>query len=456
MVTGAADADSLEAEVSSLDEAGAGVIEHPEGEQTLRVHVPGALPGERIGARVIYRSVHTRGGRRDAWAVATAIHTRSPDRVEPVCPAYGACGGCSFMHQAYPAQLDWKRNRVREEFAKHPTLATVDVAPCVSAPATLGYRNQAKYVYARTDGGVCVLGAYAPRSHAVVDLAGCQVVEPILDETRRVLLGILTSHTVEPYHEVRRSGDLRYVMLRANDAGRVLATLVTARADWPDATALAAEFMAQGQALVGVVLNVNAGSGNALFGAEERLLAGQPTFEDGIGDVRVRLASRSFFQTNRAVGSQIYRDLCAKLPERLERGVDAYSGAGGIALSVLSRVRSVVAIEENRAATEAAAALASERLRVITADASEGLAGIEAADLVVLNPPRKGCSEAVLSEVGRLAPSVVAYVSCDPNSLARDLAVLLRAGAVLTSVVPYDMMPHTPHVETLALLSFRR
>lgn len=453
--TGTTDADCFQAEVSLLDEAGAGIVELAQGEQRLRVHVAGALPGERISGRITYRSVHG-GGRREAWAVASSIDVPSTDRVSPSCPAYGICGGCSLMHVAYHVQLDWKRTRVREALAKHPALAAVEVAACVASPRSVGYRNQAKYVFTRAQGGELLLGAYAPRSHVVVDLAGCQVVEPVLEDTRAALLGILTSHAVEPYHEVRRSGVLRYVLLRANAEGQVLATLVSARTDWQAAGAVAAELVGRCPAVSGVVLNVNSATGNVLLGADDLLLAGQGTFDDVIGEVQVRLASRSFFQANRAVGSRIYRDLCAALPDGLGRAVDAYSGAGGIALSLLSRVREVVAIEVNRAATEAAAAFASDRLRLLTADAALGLAAVEAADVVVLNPPRKGCAVPVLTEVLRLRPRLVAYVSCDPQSLARDLDVLVQAGATVVSVVPYDMMPHTPHVETLALLSLRR
>jgi 23S rRNA (uracil1939-C5)-methyltransferase len=425
------------------------------------VHVAGALPGERVGGRITYRSVHARGGSREAWGALDTIDAPSPDRVTPICPAQGTCGGCSLMHLAYPAQLEWKRARVQDALAKQQGLSAVEVAACVPSPLAVGYRNQAKYVYARGQerqlGGEsgAVLGAYAPRSHDVVDLAGCCVVEPILDQARRVLLGILRSQRVEPYHEVNRTGSLRYAMLRANSAGRVLATLVAARGDWGQAGAVAAAFMAEFPALVGVVLNVNPGTGNALFGETERLLAGQSTLDDAIGDVHVRLASRSFFQANRAVGSRIYRDLAAGLPGGLGTVVDAYSGAGGIALSLLACAREVIAIEENAAATEAASALPGERLRVITGDAAVALAGVDAADVVVLNPPRKGCSEAVLAQVRRLSPRFVAYLSCDPGSLARDLGLLVSTSATIISAVPYDMMPHTPHVETLVVLSLR-
>jgi 23S rRNA (uracil1939-C5)-methyltransferase len=291
------------------------------------------------------------------------------------------------------------------------------------------------------------------------------VIEPVLEETRGILLGILRSHQVEPYHELRRTGPLRYVLLRASAEGRVLATLVAARSDWGQvATAVAAALMQQSPALMGVVLNLNPAAGNALLGKAEELLAGQPTLDDQIGDVTVRLGSRSFFQANRAVGSRIYRDLLARLPgspaspSRLGIAVDAYSGAGGIALSLLPRSSQVIAIEENPAATSAATSLlgASEaaRLRLVTADAAQGLAAVEHADLVVVNPPRKGCSPEVLTELRRLSPRWIAYLSCDPGTLARDLDVL-AADTTVTSVVPYDMMPHTPHVETLALLSRR-
>ncbi len=459
---GALAADRFEAEIVGLDESGAGVAEVADGGESLLLHVTGALPGERIAGRITFRSVHVKSARREAWADLEALVRSSPNRVTPECPAQGKCGGCAIMHLSYQAQLAWKRTRVCEEFAKHPTLASVEVAPCVPSPATFGYRNQAKYIYARCqdgDVGDVVLGAYAPRSHDVVDLAGCRVVEPILDQAREVLLGVLRACAVEPFHEVRRTGTLRYAILRANRDGRVLATLVAASAEWDRAQSVAEDFACKLPALAGVVLNVNPAAGNALLGGEEHLLVGQPSIDDEMGDVRVRLAARSFFQANREVGSRIYRDLVAGLRGDFHRAVDAYAGAGGIALSLVARAKEVVAVEANAAATTVALAawdrpdFCGNRPRVITGDAAAGLAAIDAADLVVLNPPRKGCSEAVLAEVRRLSPRSVVYLSCDPRTLARDLAILARAGATITRAIPYDMMPHTPHVETLVTLS---
>ena len=453
--------DEFEVLCTVLDETGAGVAQAASGSEQLRVHIAGALPRERVRIRLDHLSTHLRNSEREAWASLLDVLAPSPHRVPASCPAYGSCGGCTLMALAYPAQLDLKRERVQAQLAGHLALTALIVDPCVPSPRILGYRNQAKYVFGRAhDSSRPVLGAFAARSHDVVDLAGCQVVEPVLDEARQVLLDVLIEHAVEPFDEILRTGVLRYAVLRATDSGQVMATLVTARADWADAEAVALALCMRCPAVISVILNVNASAGNALLGEHERVLVGQPSVEDTLADVRVRLSSRSFFQANREVASHIYRDIVAAAPEGIACAVDVYAGACGIALSLVSKAREVVAIEENPAATQAAAAFLAEqgadgsRVRVVTGDAARCLANVSAADFVVLNPPRKGCSPDVLAAVARLRPQWLAYLSCDPRTLARDLAVLAAAGAQVVKVTPFDMMPHTQHVETLALVRF--
>ena len=452
--------DEVDLRITELDDLGAGVAEVGSGPRALRVHVAGALPGEGVAARLEHISVHSRAFVREAWAALVSVLETSADRAEPICPSHGNCGGCALMGLAYPAQLEWKRSRVERQLARWRQLSGIPVDACVGSPATLGYRNQAKYVYGRAQqSGQPVLGAFSPRSHTIVDLAGCRVVEPVLDEAAAALLAILRAKAVEPFDETRRTSALRYVVMRATGAGQVMVTMVSARTDWRQAEEVADALAAACPAVVSVVLNVNAGAGNAIFGGEERPLHGQATLEDRVGDVSVRLSSRAFFQANRGVASRIYRDLAAAAPAEVARAVDVYSGAAAIALSLSPMAREVIAIEENAAATQAAAAFIVEqggvagRVRVVTGDAAACLADVDAADVVVLNPPRKGCAEAVLAAVSRLRPRMIAYLSCDPETLARDLAVLVTDGARIVRITPYDMMPHTPHVETLALLA---
>jgi 23S rRNA (uracil1939-C5)-methyltransferase len=432
-----------------LDDQGAGVGESG----GFQVHVPGALPGEAVTAAVDHVSPH--GDR--AWGRLLVIQTPSPDRVAPVCPAYGPCGGCPLQHLAYPAQVSWKSERVRQAAAAEPALAGVPVAGCVPSPRVLGYRNQGKYVYGRAASGAAVLGAYAPRSHQVVDLAGCRVVEPAVEQVAARLRALLAQQTVTPFDERQGRGDLRYAVIRANVAEQVLVTLVAGRRDWDGAAPLAAELRALEPRVSGVVLNVNPGTGNVLYGTEEIPLAGRPTLLDQVADVPVELAARSFFQVNREVAARAYQDLreAAAALAPVRRVVDAYAGAGGIAFALSPLAEEVVAIEESAAATDAASRFAGRRagqVRFVTGDVAEHLAAVGSADLVVLNPPRAGCAPAVLEAVAALGPRLIAYLSCHPTTLIRDLSLLRQRGLVTVEIRPYDMLPHTPHVEALALV----
>src|SRR4051812_38295051 len=192
---------------TALDEGGAGggVVEG------RRLHVAGALPGERVTAVVEHLSPHQG---RPAWGRLAQVLIPSAERVAPVCPGFGSCGGCLLQHLSYPAQVRWKTDRVREAVAAWPALAGVRVADGFPSPSPLGYRNQGKYVCGLDASGALVLGAYAPRSHAVIDLAGCRVVEPPVDEVAATLRGWLRAAAVVPFDERTGQGDLRYVIVR--------------------------------------------------------------------------------------------------------------------------------------------------------------------------------------------------------------------------------------------------
>lgn len=454
--------DPVDLVIGGLDELGAGTGTLVQASPPLRVHVAGALPGEGVTVRLAHLSAHASGPMRDAWADLVAVTRPSRDRVDVVCPAHGACGGCALMALAYPAQLVCARQRVASELERHPSLAGLPVDETVASPSRLGYRNQAKYVYGRlASAALPALGSYAPRSHRLVDLAGCRVVAPVLDEVRAALLDLLRGRVVEPFDERLRTGVLRYVVMHASHAGRVLVTLVAARSDWAAAEEVASSLAVACPAVVGVVLNVNATAANRILGDQERLLWGAGTIDDRVGEVAVRLSSRSFFQANREVAGLIQRAIVAALPGPIGRAVDVYAGAAPFALALGPFADDVVAIEENGAACATVAAFIAEqggtaaRVRVVAADAAAGLAQVDSAEVVVLDPPRKGCAVEVLAAVARLRPALLAYVSCDPASLARDLDALVAAGGRMLRITPFDMMPHTPHVETLALLAFR-
>jgi 23S rRNA (uracil1939-C5)-methyltransferase len=422
------------------------------------IHVRGALPGEEISAHIEHLSTH----RPVAWGTLSVIHRPSSERVAPTCRAYGNCGGCVLQHFSVRAQLAWKEASLRRQVTADPILAAVPIAQAVPSPRALGYRNNSKLAAGRDAAGGLLLGGYAPRSHEVVDLAGCTVIEPALEEVAAGLRAILSSHSVAPYDERRQVGTLRHAILRANGVGQVLVTLVTATDELSAGTAVASALQARHSNVIGMVQNVNPSRGNAIFGTEERTLAGAGAIEDQIGGVRLRISPRAFFQANRMVAQAAYDTLArAVVPAPADRVVDAYAGVGGIALTLASRVGSVIGIESHPGAVADATASARlngiENARFVAGDVADHLAALEGqgagADIVVLNPPRKGCAPAVLRCTAALRPRTIAYLSCAPVTLLRDLTALAGFGYRALQLIPFDMLPHTPHLEVLAILT---
>jgi 23S rRNA (uracil-5-)-methyltransferase RumA len=428
----------LTVQIDDLDDDGRGV-----GTAAGRaVHVAGALPGETVRARVEHESPHAPR----AWAELVArVGAPAEERVPVACPAFGACGGCTLQHLAYPAQLTFKRRLVERALGR-------PVADVIASPRELHYRNKAKYVVAPG----LRLGSYAPGSHRVVDMAGCQVPEEPIDEVARAALRLLDG--VPAYDERARTGELRYLVVRASGDGELLVVVVAASTRARPAIARAARALrAAKPAVAGVVLNVNATTGGAIFGAEDHVLDGAGTLADRVGDVRLELSARAFFQINRAQAARLYAHVARGAGPRL-RAVDLYSGVGGIALTLARRGAAVVGVETAAAAiADARRSAAANALAVdfLVADAGPGLP--EAArrlggvDLVVVNPPRKGLAPAARAAIlAARAPRVI-YVSCGPKSLAGDLAAL-SGGYRVVEVQPFDLMPGTPQVETVVAL----
>ncbi len=426
----------VEVRLTGLDAEGAAVGRVDD----LTVHVAGGAPDERVSVRVEHRSPH----RADVWATLLKVVEPSAARVAPACPAYGSCGGCRLEHLDYAAQLAWKTSLVRELLSP----LSSEVAACVPSPRPLGYRNREKRVFAEV-AGRRVLGAYAPRTHDVVDLAGCRVSEPPLDEVAAALCARLQN--VRPHSD---GGTLRYAVIRVNHAGQVLLVLITATREFPDGESLARDLVTARPELVGVVQNLNDSDGNVLQGAEDWPLYGVATLEERVGPVRLRLSPTSFFQANREIATRIYSDArdAANL-DGSERVVDAYCGVGGLALTLAPGAREVLGIESHAASIADARASAelngAANARFEVGDAAEKLQRYHA-DVVVLNPPRKGCAPELLSAIEARR---ILYVSCNPDTLARDLSLLAARGYRLERAQPYDMLPQTSHVEVLAVLT---
>ena len=382
------------------------------------------------------------------------------------CPHRPPCSGCPLWDQPYAEQLAGKLRTARETLATrnlshwHPDqLETIHPS---SQP--LHYRNRAKLVARAGSDGRLRLGLYQAGTHEVVDVPGCPVQSAALNEAVEVVREVVAGSGLTIYDETRHTGSLRYVALREGQAGQqLLIGLVTRTAVDAEVEAVSRALHERLPNLVGSLGNHNPEVGNVIFGAATRVLVGQDYLEETVLGTRVRLGLTSFFQVNTAVAQRAYERIRAGL--ELSGGdtlLDLYAGVGSIGLVAATRVASVLAIEENAEAVALGqSAAAAQGLANLTFHAGLvedllpqlSLLADAARSAVVVNPPRKGLHRQVIDALVAARPSRLAYLSCNPFTLARDLERLIAGGFALRSVECFDMFPQTEQVETLALLS---
>lgn len=419
------------------------------------VFVPFALPGERVRVRVLS------AGRKHGRAELLAVERASPERVSARCSHFGSCGGCDFQVLSATAQQRVKTQRVAKAlaFALKVPADTLPIRPLAAPPDPWGQRNKIALVLHPDPERYLRAGLYARRSQAVVPLRECPVSSP--DGVAVALrladaLRMLRPPIADPH---RQSPGLRALVVRtANGTGEPHALLVGTEPGCPQAEELVAAARTAGA--VSVAYNCNPDFGPNLLGRETRLLAGPTRVREQVDALTYLVSPGAFFQTSAWGVRHLVQNVRACVPESPGRDiVDLFCGGGLLTLALADRCRRIFGIEGNPNAIEdarASARLAGIRNAEFTAgrveDRVRGLAaGLDTAT-VVLDPPRDGCAPGVIEVVATsLRPDRVVYVSCEPNSLARDAADLVQLGYRLSAVEPFDMFPQTHHVETLAV-----
>jgi len=435
--------------VHGLGSSGEGVARYG----GLTIFVPGGAPGDRLLARV--QEVK----RNYARAALVAVEEPSPDRVAPACPVAGECGGCQLQHIAYAAQLRLKRQQVVDALERLGKLSGVAVHPTLGMAEPWGYRNKAQFPVGFRSGRV-IAGFFAPGTHRIIDIGRCEIQHPLGNRVLAEVKDLAGRFGVRIYDERSHTGVLRHVLARVGrGTGEAMAVLVTNGRDFPHGEAIARELMARIPEVVSVVQNINPARTNVVLGRESRVLAGRDSITDYIGDLRFSISPVSFFQVNPAQTEVLYgKALEYAGLTGTETVIDLYCGIGTISLFLARRSRAVIGIEWVEEAVadarENAARNGIANVRFIAGDAAVEMPRLAAegvrADVIVLDPPRKGCDEPVLEALVRMAPRRVVYVSCNPASLARDLGRLAAMGYRTVEVQPVDMFPHTAHVECVA------
>jgi 23S rRNA (uracil1939-C5)-methyltransferase len=406
----------------------------------------GPLPGELGRVRIV--TVKQR------YAVAELVEllSESPFRAQPFCPVFGACGGCQLQHLSYPEQLAWKRETVRAALERIGGISGAEVAETIGMTNPRAYRNKMSLVVDhRKDPPV--LGFYRQRSHDVVSIDACPIVSPKLNADLAELGNARRTASMQAaFH------DSRHLVARSSSTGESVLTIATQRRS-ESARRVAPSLLSLIPGLAGITNSFDPASANAILGRRQQLLAGRDEIEETIGDVRYRVSGASFFQVNVEIVGRIFAYIKPWL-EHPKHIVDLFCGVGTFALFFAQHGWNVYGIEENAHAVAEAAANARrnglDRLARFTAGRVERLAttpalqnALRQADVLFLDPPRKGCDALTLEVVAKARVPELWYLSCDPATLARDLKFLVAKGYRPSAAQPFDMFPQTGHVETL-------
>jgi len=442
---------TLTVTIDRLDAEGIGIARHA-GKEVL---VFGAFPGETLEVAVEHE------GQRRIVARPLKFANRSKERRPSPCPAVSHCRGCPLLQLKDQAHLDFKQSKIELALTAHPVLRGLQVPAVWSAPHTLGYRTSAKLVLGRVRRQT-VIGLYRRGSHDIVDIGDCPLHHPLINRIVAVVREEIDKLQIPVYDPKRGQGLLRYLLVRvAPQANKAMVTLVTRERDYRQLTHLAKWLQRKVPEVISVHQNVNATSGNVITGRETFKVLGVPDLIDQVGDVRLRLGPTSFLQVNHDQAARIYRLVREWAAMRSdETVVDLYCGIGGIALHLAADAGRVLGIEVVEEAVQNARdnARMNERQNCSfqAGDAGELLEDLThtlpPGCVVVVNPPRTGCEPAVLENIVALRPRTLIYVSCNPETLARDLALLHGQGYRVQRLQPVDMFPQTPHVETVVQL----
>ncbi|MDR2647455.1 MAG: 23S rRNA (uracil(1939)-C(5))-methyltransferase RlmD [Oscillospiraceae bacterium] len=421
----------------------------------MAVFVPGAATGDRIRAVIVkVKSNH-------AFARCLEVLSPSAQRITPVCGVFPQCGGCAFQHVDYACELALKESEVRETLRRIGGIGA-PVMPMVGASSPLRYRNKAMLPVGQSQNGIGT-GYFAAHSHRIIFTDDCPLQPVLFSEIAQTVCGWAQESGCPIYDETAHTGCLRHIYLRQSFFnGDILVTLVVNAKQVPRTDLLIKALCTQHPAVKGILLNHHEKQSNAVLGEGLTCLWGTTRVHEELCGLRFQLSPLSFFQIHPPQAEKLYT-IAAQYANLGggERILDLYCGTGTIGLSMAKEAKEVIGVEVVPSAIADANENARQNgivnarfLRMDAADAAKQLFAEQwHPDVVLLDPPRKGCSAATLEVVAGMRPARIVYISCDPATLARDLALLAEWGYQTQEVTPVDMFPRTAHVECCALVA---
>lgn len=422
------------------------------------IFIEGALKGEKVKVRIV------KVNKNFAYGKLMEVLEPSEERVNPPCAIYKRCGGCKLQHASYKAQLDFKWDRVKDCVSKIGKLDPSIVKYPLGMENPWRYRNKVQLPIGLINGEVKI-GFFAPRSHDIIDMESCLIQDEIGDKVVKLTREWIENFNIRPYNvdgEYDEKGIVRHIMIRRGfTTNEVMIVLVTNGEKLPHKEEFVDLMVKNIPGIKSVIQNINSKKTNVILGLESKTLWGEDTISDYIGDFRFNISPLSFFQVNPIQTEVLYGKALeyANLTGN-EEVFDAYCGTGTITLFLSQKAKKVYGVEIIPQAIDNAWINAKENKvenveffvgesEVVIPDLINK--GVKA-DVVVVDPPRKGCDKKLLDAITNIDAKKIVYVSCDPSTLGRDLQVLEENGYKTLEVQPVDMFPNTAHIENVALL----
>lgn len=411
------------------------------------VFVPFALLGEKVRVKIL------KSQKTYAFGKLLEVIEPSEYRTTPKCKYFYKCGGCSFWHLDYKAELEYKTQKVVDCIKRIGGL-DVEVLPTIGAKSCERYRNKAQFPVT-TEG----IGFFAQRSHRLISIEDCIIQNEINEEIINTVREFMFEFAIRPYDETQHIGDIRHILTRvAEETGEIMVCIVTRAKKLRHSDELVKKLCEVNSNIVSIIQNINQEKTNVALGNTDIILYGKPFIKDKIGDLQFEISPHSFYQVNHKQTKIMYDKVVefAGLT-RLDTVFDLYCGVGTISLYVAKYAKKVVGVE---CVEEAVLdARKNAELNGITnaefhiGNAEEIAETLGNADVVIIDPPRKGCDEKLLKTIAKIAPKRLVYVSCNPATLARDLKILTELGYIANTIQPLDMFPRSPHVESVVMMS---
>jgi 23S rRNA (uracil1939-C5)-methyltransferase len=422
------------------------------------IFVPQGIPGELVEIEITeVKSSYARGE-------IVSVLEKTEERIEPECAVSERCGGCEIDHIDYQAQLKYKQQMVEDALEHIGKLKGVKVNSVLGMEHPFAYRNKAQFPLDVVD-EKAVIGFYAAGSHDVIAHDNCQIQHPVINRIARKIVELINRYDLTIYNEESGTGLIRNLVIRmgvcTNQAQLIL---VTTANKIPHQDEIVTELRSEIPELISIYQNINDEETNVVLGTKIKKLAGKDYIIDYIGNIKYQISPLSFFQVNTLQTKVLYDQVVnyAELTGE-EKVLDAYCGLGSIALYVADKSKEVYGIEVVEEAIDLAKKNAQlndiENCSFKTGKVREVIPDLEnefSADVVIVDPPRKGCHQSVLESFVELGPEKIIYVSCKPTSLARDLKFLTDNGYSVEEVQPVDMFPQTYHIETVTKLVERK